>query len=111
MFPAQVKPFTSLTPESARAKRERRWAMRLLREGCADDASGRLLRNSRALPRLFAHLDCVGTGGWRVRYRLRQFVSTRGTAWLRRQPGCCLRCCFGHGCMMVADLLLGPKKG
>ncbi|KAH8049726.1 hypothetical protein JL721_11609 [Aureococcus anophagefferens] len=59
-----VKPFTSLTPESARAKRERRWAMRLLREGCADDASGRLLRNSRALPRLFAHVDCVGTGGW-----------------------------------------------
>ncbi|KAK7241753.1 hypothetical protein SO694_00153024 [Aureococcus anophagefferens] len=38
--------------------------MRLLREGCADDASGRLLRNSRALPRLFAHVDCVGTGGW-----------------------------------------------
>ena len=59
-----VKPFTSLTPESARAKRERRWAMRLLREGCADDASGRLLRNARALPRLLAHLDCVGTGGW-----------------------------------------------
>ena len=38
--------------------------MRLLREGCADDASGRLLRNARALPRLLAHLDCVGTGGW-----------------------------------------------
>ena len=58
-----TRPFVAFTPDEKLKKKSRRWAMRVLIDGCRDASSGRLLRDAKAVALLLCHHDSLATGG------------------------------------------------